>query len=147
MQRNRRIQGFTLFAVLAIGGGSFEAVGAAAAKPTDGRVLQQLMRNTDIPLTSTSDCVSISPPGSTVIGDYLAAVLANQADPTLTPKNRTSVKVTVTRGTPRKGKQTWSADVEFRIEDDESPYDAGVRFLLTDNGTMFRSTVQCIGVN
>jgi hypothetical protein len=121
--------------------------GLAANKPTDQRVLQQLMRNTDVPLSATKDCVSVSPPGSTTIGDYIAYVLATQADPTLTAVNTTSIKVAVTRGTPRKGKPTWLADVTFRIEDNESPYDAGVRFLLTDNGTMYRSTLQCIGVN
>jgi hypothetical protein len=109
--------------------------------------MQQLLRNTDVPLSSTRDCISVSPPGSTTIGDYLATVLGNMADPTLTTANRTSIKVIVARGTPRKGKPTWSADVHFRIDEDESPYNAGVRFLLTDNGTMYRSTIQCIGTN
>jgi hypothetical protein len=119
----------------------------AAAQPTQKQVLQQLMRNTDVPLSATKDCVSVSPPGSTRIGDYLASVLGNLAEASSPPVSPTSVKVEVTRGTPRKGRPTWSADVKFRIDDDESPYDAGVRFLLTDNGTMYRSTIQCIGVN
>jgi hypothetical protein len=142
----RSRQGFAVLVGLALIGVATPAQ-SASAPPTSGRVLQQLMRNTDVPLSATSNCITISPQGSTTIGDYLASVLTYQADPTLTSENRTSIKVAVTKGPLRRGKPTWSADVTFRIEDQESPYDAGVRFLLTANGTMYRSTIHCIGVN
>ncbi len=146
MRHTRRIHALVITLGL-VGHGFLTTPFAAATQPTPTQVMQQLLRNTDVPLSATKDCKSVSPPGSTTIGDYLATVLGNLADPTLTTNNRTSVKVAVTRGTPRKGKPTWLADVQFRIDDDESPYDAGVRFVLTDNGTMYRSTIQCIGVN
>ncbi|UCB45142.1 MAG: hypothetical protein JSV25_13135 [Spirochaetota bacterium] len=113
--------------------------------PADSEIVHAIFINHDIPLASIESCASAPiDPGASTIGEYVSQLIAATQK-----KEFEGLKVRISKELVKgeSGESFWECSLFFYIEDDYSPWEYGVSFLMRiSDHSVIRSSFECPGV-
>jgi hypothetical protein len=114
---------------------------APAEPPSSKRVIQALLANLDVPLSSHPSCKGVgTEKQDRDLRDYLSGLLAEYTH--TTGRNWITIE---TNPLPPGSRAAWKCRVQFDRVDGETRLGWGVDFEMRTDGTMIRESIVCTG--